>query len=159
MIQGCRGCQEAAVSPPRTPIHRWEYPALAWQRLHVDFAGPMLGRMYLIIVDDYSICPEIVEMKTTTAEVRVTQLRRVIARMGISHRIVSDNGPQFTSEVFRRFTRANGIKHVTGATYHPSMNGIMERFVRSFKRAVKADHTEITALHKLDKFLFAYRTA
>ncbi|XP_062503488.1 igE-binding protein-like [Corticium candelabrum] len=103
--------------------------------------------MYLIIVDVYCIWPEIVKMKTTIAEERVTQLRTVIARMGILHQIVSDNGPHFTSKVFRRFTRANGIKHVTGAPYHPSMKGIAERLVRSFKRPVKADHTEITAQH------------
>ncbi|XP_062521274.1 uncharacterized protein K02A2.6-like [Corticium candelabrum] len=76
--------------------------------------------------------------------------------MGITHQIVSDNGPQFTSEVFRKLTKANGIKHVTGAPYHPSTNGIAEYLVRTFKRA---DHTEITTQHKLDKFLFAYRTA
>ena len=110
------------ILPQRAPIHRWEYPSSAWQRLHVDFAGPMLGRKYLVIVDAYSKWPEIVEMKTTTAEETITQLRTVIARMGIPHQIVSDNGPQFTSEVFRRFAKAKGIKHVTGAPYHPSTN-------------------------------------
>ena len=40
--------------------------------------------------------------------------------------IVSDSGPQFTSETFQRFARENGIKHVTGAPYHPSTNGLAE---------------------------------
>ena len=54
--------------------------------------------------------------------------------------------------------KANGIRHETaaGAPYYPSTNGIAERLVRSFTQAVKADHTDTQ--HKLDKFLFAYRT-
>lgn len=32
------GCQETARTPARPPLHRWEYPARPWQRLHVDFA-------------------------------------------------------------------------------------------------------------------------
>ena len=39
---------------------------------------------------------------------------------------------------------------MTGAPYHPSTNGLAERMVQSFKNAVKA---------RLDRFLFAYRTA
>ena len=40
---------------PRTaPIHPWEHPSKSRTRLHVDYAGPYHGKMYLIIVDSYS---------------------------------------------------------------------------------------------------------
>ena len=52
---------------------------------------------------------------------------------------MSDNGPQFVSGEFKHFTEMNGIRHVTGAPYHPSTNGLAERMVQSFKNAVKAD--------------------
>jgi len=79
--------------------------------------------------------------------------------MGLPDQIVSDNGPQFTSETFRKFAAANGIKHVTGAPYHPSTNGQAERLVQSFKKGVKADKSSRTLQHKLDRFLLAYRSA
>ena len=60
---------------------------------------------------------------------------------------------------FKHFTEMNGIRHVTGAPYHPSTNGLAERMVQSFKNAVKADRSDRSIQHKLDRFLFAYRTA
>jgi hypothetical protein len=42
-------------------------------------------------------------------------LRNIFASNGFPSVMVSDNGPQFTSEEFKRFTRANGIKHVTSS--------------------------------------------
>ena len=44
----CEGCKGVANNPKQAPLHRWEYPAYPWQRLHIDFAGPFqeknLGR-------------------------------------------------------------------------------------------------------------------
>ena len=87
------------------------------------------------------------------------KLRSIIARFGIPEQIISDNVPRFTSEVFRQFIKINGIHHATGAPYHPATNGIAERLVQSFKKAMKADKSARTPQHKLDKFLFAYRCA
>ncbi len=44
--------------------------------------------------------------------------------------MVSDNGPQFTSEKFKRFMLLiNGIVHHRGAPYHPQTNGLAERAI------------------------------
>ena len=79
--------------------------------------------------------------------------------MGLPEQIVSDNGPQFTAEVFKNFARVNGIRHITGVPYHPSTNGLAERLVQSFKHAVKADKSNMTVQHKIDRFLLSYRAA
>ena len=50
----CHGCQETAEEPIHAPLHRWEFPARPWQRIHIDFAGPVKGRMYMVIVVAYS---------------------------------------------------------------------------------------------------------
>ena len=115
--------------------------------------------MLMVVIDAHSKWPEIFVMEITTAEETVSTLRSLFARMGLPDQMVSDNGPQFTSETFRKFTTANGIKHVTGAPYHPSTNGQAERLVQSFKKGVKADKSSRTLQHKLDRFLLAYRSA
>ena len=53
----------------------------------------------------------------------------------------------------------NGIKHIRCAPYHPSSNGVVERFVQTFKRAIKAGERDGLTLHqRLSTFLLAYRT-
>ena len=53
----------------------------------------------------------------------------------------------------------NGIKHTKTTPDHPSCNGLAERFVQSFKQAMRAskNHSE-TISKKLAKLLLAYRS-
>ena len=54
--------------------------------------------------------------------------------------------------------KINGVKHITSAPYHPSTNGLAERFVQSFKTALKSAKRDAgTVQHKLASFLMAYR--
>ena len=47
MVKKCKNCQESRPSPPVAPLHPWEWPSQPWSRIHVDFAGPFLGEMYV----------------------------------------------------------------------------------------------------------------
>ena len=77
---------------------------------------------------------------------------------GIPTQLVSDNGPQFTSEEFASFMKRIGIKHIHCAPYHPSSNGTAERFVQTFKKAMKASrNSSLTHAHRLYTFLLTYR--
>lgn len=99
-------------------------------------------------------------MSTTTSEKTIEVLRSIFARNGIPRQIVSDNGPQFVSEEFRNFVKANAIRHTTSAPYHPSTNGLAERFVQSFKMAMRSSAKDPGSINKkLSNFLMAYRNA
>ena len=55
--------------------------------------------------------------------------------------------------------RSNGIKHIKSAPYCPATNGLAERFVQTFKQALRTATTEQKPLsQKLANFLLAYRT-
>jgi transposase InsO family protein len=160
LAKSCVGCQAVKSATQAAPIHPWEWPSRPWERIHIDFAGPFLNSMFLVIVDAYSKWPEVIPMKTTTSSQTVDVLRSVFARNGIPSQIVSDNGPQFTSEEFANFTRGNGIRHITSAPYHPSTNGLAGRFVQSFKMSLKSSRKEGGGVvKKLSNFLMAYRNA
>ena len=90
------------------------------------------------MVDAHSKWPEVFEMSQSTTVKTISVLRHLFAAYGLREQIVSDNGPQFTSDEFKDFTTANGIKHIHCAPYHPASNGAAERFVRTFKEAMKA---------------------
>ena len=53
-VKHCLICQRSQKKPPKVPMQPWDWPEKPWSRIHVDHAGPVLGRILLIIVDAYS---------------------------------------------------------------------------------------------------------
>ena len=146
--KSCRACLAVKQAPATAPLHPWVWPSRPWQRIHIDFAGPFLDKSFLIIVDAHSKWAEVVEMSQTTTPRTITALRQIFATHGIPEEMVSDNGPQFISADFAEFTRTNGIRHSRSSPYHPSSNGEAERFVRTFKEAMKTGKSDgLTLTH------------
>ena len=157
VTKSCDKCLQARPNPKLVPLHPWERPGRAWERVHIDFAGPFMNDMFLIVVDAYSKWPEVVRMNTTTSSATINVLRTIFSRYGYPEQLVSDNGPQFSSLDFNNFLQANGIRHITSAPWHPASNGLAERFVQTFKNAMTAMRGENSLQANLDKFLIMYR--
>ena len=158
LVKQCSKCQAAAKLPAREAPIPWTPTEKPWSRIHIDFAGPINGVSYLIVVDSYSKWPEVVPLTSTTSTTTIAVLRRIFSQHGLPDTVVSDNGSQFTSAPFRDFCRQNGIEHVCSPPYHPQSNGQAERFVDTFKRALLKSRGEGTTEEILQAFLFAYRT-
>jgi transposase InsO family protein len=158
-VRTCTACQHMQSSPPTTSANPWIWPSKPWQRIHIDFAGPFLGEMFLIVVDTYSKWMEVVRMTSTTSENTINVLRTLFSSHGIPNYLVSDNTAQFTGAKFQTFLKKNGIKHILSAPYHPSSNGEAERAVRTFKTAMKTMKEEKGTLsEKIARFLLKHRT-
>lgn len=156
MVKTCATCQENRNSPPCAPLHPWEVPNLPWRRIHIDYAGPWLGRMFLIIVDAYSKWLDVYPLHKSTSTVTIQCLRQSCSQHGIPEMVVSDNGSCFTSAEFQEFMIRNGIKHITTAPYHAASNGLAERAVQTFKSLMKKS-TGDSIETKLARALFSYR--
>ena len=141
-----------------TQIHPWIFPTKPWSRIHVDFAGPVSGCTYLVVVDAYSKFPEVVKMNSTTVRTTITALCDIFSRHGLPEIIVSDNGPQFTAKECQQFCSDNGILHRTSAAYKPSTNSQAERVVQILKSAIRqAQLTNTDVATVLAKYLLVYR--
>ena len=64
----CISCQAVKEAPPIAPLHPWIWPTKPWERIHVDFAGSFLNKMFLIVVDAHSKWPEVIQMTFTSAD-------------------------------------------------------------------------------------------
>ena len=101
----------------------------------------------------------IVEMQTTTAEKTIKVMRGMFAAYRLPEQVVLGNGgSQFTSQEFADF-KNNSVKHIKSTPYHPSMNGLAERFVQIFKRVVLKNFGSRPMHHQLANFLLAYRAS
>ena len=134
--KACPSCQANKNLPAKSPLHPWSWPTSPWERIHVDYAGPIMGKMLLVITDAHSKWPEIYTMNSTTSQKTISVLREVFARFRLPRQLVSDNGPQFTSVEFKQFMESNGVKHIRTASYHPASNGAAERLVQTVKQAL-----------------------
>ena len=103
------------------------------QEFITDFAGPFMGSSFSVVVDAHSKWPELIPMASTTTEKTITELRKIFATHGLPEQLVSDNGAQFTSYEFEESI----IIIIRSAPYHPATNGETERFVQTFKHAMK----------------------
>lgn len=56
--------------------------------------------------------------------------------------MVSDNGPQFDSDEFRRFAREWEFEHVTSSPGHAQSNGLAESAVKTVKRLIRKAHED-----------------
>ncbi|CAM4589861.1 unnamed protein product [Lepidochelys kempii] len=61
----CMSCQGVRNAPQWAPLHPWGWPENPWQRIHVDFAGPLEGSMFLVVVDSHSKWPEVSIMQVS----------------------------------------------------------------------------------------------
>jgi hypothetical protein len=67
LAKACTGCQQIQTSPGFAPLHHYEWPSAPSERIRIDFAGPFVGSMFMIVVEAYSKWPEICMMNSTTS--------------------------------------------------------------------------------------------
>ena len=72
--------------------HLGMMPSQPWSILHIDFAAPFMGKMFLVIVDAHSKWLDVQVMKSITAT-KTKKLKIMFAIHGIPKKIVSDNSP------------------------------------------------------------------
>lgn len=158
LVANCTPCQQTRNNPPKVETHLWEPVKAPFERVHVDFAGPFMGKQFFILVDAYTKFPVVKILNNTTAENTIQTLREIFSTFGLPRVVVTDNGTQFTSNIFINYLKSNGIKFKRTAPYNPATNGQAERFVQILKNALlRLESTTIELDIKLQKLLFQYR--
>ncbi|XP_062505020.1 uncharacterized protein K02A2.6-like [Corticium candelabrum] len=133
-VQNCSSCQETRNAPTKAPLHPSSWPHQSWMRVHMDYVGPFLEKMFLVVIDELSKRIEVKPVESARTKTTVEKLRKIFSTHGIPEKLVSDNGAVFTSQEFTDFVKSNRIDHIKTARYHPSSNGLVERAVQVLKK-------------------------
>ncbi|XP_037930666.1 uncharacterized protein K02A2.6-like [Teleopsis dalmanni] len=137
VVKTCDTCATASKSPMKCTTQQWKIPSAPWKRIYFDYAGPIDGNYFLVIIDAFSKWPEIFKTLTTTAAKTIEFIEKAFAQHGLCDMIVSDNAPQFISQEFKNFCDFLVINHISTAPYSLQSNGQAERFVDLLKSGLK----------------------
>lgn len=111
----------------------------------IDFFGPLVrskqgNTAILSIVDGFSKFVWLFPIRRMTAKAVCNMLcERVMPGYGVPRSLVSDNGAQFRSSLFRDMCFQWGIKHIRTSAYNPNPN-LVERVHRNLKMALQIYH-------------------
>ena len=112
-----------------------EIPDQPWVKIGTDLFS-FDNKDYVIIVDYTSKFFDISCLPNTKASTVINHTKAVFSRYGIPREVVSDNGPQFTSYEYIKFSQEWDIKHITSSPKYPKSNGFVERNIQTIKRAL-----------------------
>ena len=161
----CLDCQRAKVQRhTRAPLSPIAVPNKRFDHVHIDLVGPLppsQGFTHLLtVVDRFTRWPEAIPLSDTgTKACARAFLNHWVARFGLPGDISSDRGAQFTSQLWADIAELYGTKlHLTTA-YHPQANGLVERFHRHFKSALRARLNGPNWVDELPWILLGIRTA
>jgi len=89
------------------------------------------------LIDDYNREALRIEVDVSLTSARVIRVfEQVIEVRGCPQRLRLDNGPEFTSDAFQRWSKKRGIDIDYIEPGKPSQNGFIERFNGSFRNEV-----------------------
>ena len=156
VTRGCQACQDIQAAPAVAPLHPWVWPDAPWKQIHVDFAGPFIGKMFFIMVNAHTKWPEVVSMTSTTTQHPLKLSNRCSHTIGFWNNLVR-NSPQMNLHAIYEGDQSQTYSLLS--LYHPSSNGLAERFVQTFIRAMRAGEKDGLSLsQRLAEFLFSYRS-
>ena len=137
-VSTCIACQSNTPETHCEPLKMTELPDGPWDKLSVDFCGPMAnGDLALVFYCQYARYP-VVELAASTSEKATIPLfRRVFDTYGVPKEIKWDNGPSFNDHKFEEYAKEEGFKHRKVTPGWAEANGDVERFMQRIKKTAR----------------------
>lgn len=163
--RSCIKCQQSKVQQHvHSPIASFDLPRRRFDVIHMDLVGPLPpnhGNHYLLtIIDCFTRWPEAIPLPHATTEyILNAMLLHWVARFGVPSTIITDRGAQFSSSLWQTLCKSLGIRHQMTTSYHPQANGMVERFHRTMKAALRDQDSASTWITRLPLVLLGIRSA
>ena len=130
MVSSCEKCQLTCPLPSKAKLHTRQWLEPPWSHIHIDYIGPLLNKMFFVIVDTHSkwleVLPACEQCHHSYNKRTVTEC---IYNLWLPNTIVSDNKSVFRSD---EFTKQNGIEYIKTSPNHPATNGLAGQSVQTF---------------------------
>ena len=151
MVQKCEPCQRHGNKKHADP-ERQLTTTRPMELLGIDLVY-YKGEHALVAVDYFSgfITYDIVSNETSKAMMKI--LNNIFRKFGLPEKILSDNGPCFSSDSFRNFCEQLDIGHITSSPHYHQSNGRAERAVATVKKILKKSKSDVDITKSITAYL------
>ena len=141
ILDQCATCQQFSMAKARWGIRPISV-SFPFEMVSMDtgYVSMSSGRMeyFVLAIDHFTKWVEIHAMTQETGAALATFLRHsIIFRHGCPEKLLTDNGPAYTSQDFKMECQKWGLRKYTSAPYHPQTNGLIERTIGTIKRSAE----------------------
>jgi transposase InsO family protein len=144
-IQKCIKCQQNKSSKTtKMPMEIVKIAKKPFDKVYMDIVGPLeesnTGNKYILtFMDDLTRFMDCYALPTIeTEQVARILIDEIICRYHIPKKLVTDQGTNFTSDLFKRICKLLQIKKLQTTAYHPQSNGALERAHRPLAEYLRA---------------------
>ena len=129
---------------PPTPYHYYPVPDTPFDKVHMDFVGPLNktreGNKYLLVFIDYTTRYIVLDAlpNRTADNVAVSLFRKILMPHSAPKVLISDNALEFISSVVEALCEMYKVRKVEITSRTPHANGVCERANKSIISALKS---------------------
>lgn len=135
-VNNCDTCLNFRNSNSNEPLMPTAIPGNVWECVGTD-VYQYKGKNFILVIYYFSKFIETMPLEKLDSIHTINALKSIFARHGIPKTIRSDNGTNYSSEVFKTFVDSWNIKHITSSPTHAQSNGMVERAIQTFKNIMK----------------------
>ena len=137
VVSKCGLCQENRAQQQKEPMLSTEVPTLPWQYVSTDLFQ-FEDQWYMVTVDHYSGYIEVDLMENNhSAQVVISKLKHIFATHGIPEILYSDQGSEYTSEEFHKFSEQWCFTVKPYSAKYSQANGMAEKAVQIAKNLLR----------------------
>ena len=132
-VSTCEACRKYEQGQRKETLTSHETPSRPWQFVAADLFE-LNGKSYPVTVDYVSDFFELDHLRSTSSVYVIKKLKGHFAKHGIPEQLVTDNGPQFVSRDFLKFSKEWNFEDRTSCQHHSQSNGKAESAVKQAKK-------------------------
>ncbi|KAJ8971360.1 hypothetical protein NQ314_000741 [Rhamnusium bicolor] len=163
-VRTCLVCaSEKRGAPQGAAPQRPHVPEQPWKTISLDVLGPYpetkeKNRFVMVATDLFTKWVEAKPTQKSTIRSMIQFLEEeVFHRWGFPEQIITDNGPQFRSNVWRQYLTRQHLNHFTAPIYHQRANPV-ERRVQELKKVLRTKEPRERWDQHLSEALYNLRT-
>ncbi len=135
IVSKCEFCLKHRKNQVKEPMTIHPIPSRPWSKVGSDLFT-LHKQDFLVLVDYYSNFIEVEKLDSSDSRAVINKIKANIARYGIMDTLITDNGPQYTSNEFKQFVKSYEINHETSSPYYAQSNGLAEKAVQVVKNTL-----------------------